>query len=232
MIILWRLILAHLLADFTFQTNFIAGWKRRSMLGGLAHSGIFFLCSVVLCFEYLGAEWFALGGHMAINGWTALVVLSFLHFVEDEWRVWTIQKLNSPDSFFFFIWDQFIHFALILVFFPHQIAAPGETWVYFLILFILVTHFTTVFLYFLEKELYGESTTLSAKNKYGVMALRLITSALLLLPGPCGVAGVAAITGRAAFQQSRHRGMRHWVNTGLDNGMALIVGLIGRFVLY
>lgn len=232
MIILWRLILAHLLADFTLQTNYIAGWKRRSMLGGVAHSAIFLVCSIVLCYEYLGAEWFTLGDLIALNGWASLCVLSFLHFVEDEWRVWAIKKLHSRDSFFFFIWDQFIHFALILVFFPRQITAPVENWVYLAILLILVTHFSTVFLYFLEKDIFGESASLAEKNKHMVMVTRLAASALLLLPGFGAVAGVAAITGRAALYRSRHNGMRHWVTSVMDNGMALVCGLLGRYVLY
>ena len=51
--IFWRLVLAHLLADFTFQTDFIAKWKRESIFGGLIHSFIFFVCASLLCFARL-----------------------------------------------------------------------------------------------------------------------------------------------------------------------------------
>ena len=37
MVIFWRLLLGHLLADFTFQSNFINAWKRKSIWGMLGH---------------------------------------------------------------------------------------------------------------------------------------------------------------------------------------------------
>ena len=37
MAIFWRLILAHFLADFTFQTNAVASWKRQSVWGMAVH---------------------------------------------------------------------------------------------------------------------------------------------------------------------------------------------------
>ena len=47
--IFWRLVLAHLLADFSLQTNRLAAWKRQSPLGTLVHSVIFGMCAAVLC---------------------------------------------------------------------------------------------------------------------------------------------------------------------------------------
>ena len=38
--IFWRLVLGHLIGDFTLQTNYIAAWKRRSVLGMVVHCGI------------------------------------------------------------------------------------------------------------------------------------------------------------------------------------------------
>src|SRR3989339_1553959 len=118
--IFWRLVLAHLLADFTLQTNFIAAWKRKNVWGVLAHSMVFFLCATALCFDYLADTWIQFNSHIVIQGWMAILLLTMFHFLEDEWRVWTIQRWSSPDSFLFFIWDQFIHYVLIFVASPQQ----------------------------------------------------------------------------------------------------------------
>ena len=37
MLIFWRLVLAHFIADFTLQTNKVAQWKRVSQLGMVVH---------------------------------------------------------------------------------------------------------------------------------------------------------------------------------------------------
>ncbi len=152
--IFWKLVLAHLLGDFTFQTDFIAKWKRESIFGGLMHSLIFFACAAALCFGQLGEHWAAWGVSFPVNGWVMLAVLSLFHFFEDEWRVRTIRKAQSADSFLFFIIDQCIHIGLIFVFFPPQTWQMPEKWIFLSMLFVLTTHFTSIFVYFSEKAVF------------------------------------------------------------------------------
>ncbi|MBN1823880.1 MAG: DUF3307 domain-containing protein [Endomicrobiales bacterium] len=229
--ILWRLVLAHFLADFTLQTNFIADWKRRNVLGGFTHSFIFFVCGVALCFNYLGDTWLNIGNIVALNGWVSLSILTFLHFLEDEWRGWTIKKLNTPDNFFFFIWDQFIHLLLIFVFFPNQIGIYPEKWVLFAILFILATHFTSVFVYFLEKDLFGDSKVLVVE-KYYSMAERLATAFCLLLPGAWGF----SFLGVWLLMVFVYRYLRvkeySLLNIVVGNLMAVLFGFAARVIYY
>ena len=35
------------------------------------------------------------------------------HFLEDQWRVFTIFKYKTPDNTLYFVWDQIIHYAII-----------------------------------------------------------------------------------------------------------------------
>ena len=58
-----------------------------------------------------------------LQGWTCVLLIFFLHFIEDEWRVFTIFKFKAPDNFLYFAWDQINHFASIWVFFPLSTSA-------------------------------------------------------------------------------------------------------------
>lgn len=228
--VFWRLILAHLLTDFTFQTDFIARWKRSSLLGGFVHSFIFFACASMLTVGYLDEVWLNIGT-VAINGWGALALLTLFHFMEDEWRIWTIQKKNSPDSFFFFLLDQFIHVALIFIFFPRQNMSFPEQWVIFAILFVLTTHFTSIFLYFIEKDLFGY-TRLLTNGKYYAMAERLMTALTLLLPGWWGFIFLSVWLVRVFTCRSWREHDYSRISVILGNVMAILFGLLARIVLY
>lgn len=229
--ILWRLVLAHLLADFTFQTNFIAAWKKRNVWGGILHSSMFLVISAALCWGYLTDIWLIVGGQLIIQGWMALILLTILHFVEDEWRVWTIQRFNSPDNFAFFIWDQIIHLILIFVFFPAQLGIrTDETWVVLAILFVLTTHFTTIVVYYIEKDIFGRTDAL-ADDKYYFMAERLLIAVCFLLPGWWALSFLAVWGARALLMKIfKKMPVTSWTNILIGNGLAIIFGLFARII--
>jgi hypothetical protein len=230
--IIWQLVLAHLLADFTLQTNVIVDWKRRSSLGGVIHSGIFFICAVVLCYPFLGMVWVQPLPGVALNGWVTLVILSTLHFIEDAWRVWTIQTLHTPDSFFFFLLDQFIHLSFIVALAPQESGGPAEPWVLAAILCILITHFATVFIYFMEKDMFGNSELLS-NSKYYFMAERLLVAGALQLPVPAAAGSVMVIWATHATLYRIHKPDQYsLLNAIVGNGMALAFGLVARHMFH
>lgn len=230
MMILWRLVLAHMLADFTLQTNLIADWKRRSHVGGLVHSAIFFAAASLLCYPSLGQPWVHPFG-VALNGWVTLAVLSILHFVEDAWRVWTIKKLNSPDSFFFFLLDQFIHLSFIVACFPRDDGSGTEPWIQVALLVIILTHFSSVFIYFMEKDLFGDSSLLD-DSKYYFMMERLLVAGALLLPGLAAPAGVLVIwAAHALLYRLRKPDRYSLLNAIVGNALALSIGLVARQII-
>lgn len=53
MFIFDRLLLAHLLADFPFQTNWIYAQKLKSIWGVILHCGIVTLFNIIFLFPYL-----------------------------------------------------------------------------------------------------------------------------------------------------------------------------------
>src|SRR4051812_43217922 len=115
MIIFWRLVLAHILGDFTLQFNAIAHWKRHSKWGMAVHVLTHPIVSGALTWPFLGRVWIETRW-LHLPGWLCVLLIGFFHYLEDEWRVWSIQKTGAPDSTVFFFWDQAVHLAVILAF--------------------------------------------------------------------------------------------------------------------
>src|SRR5882672_5924364 len=163
MAVFWRLILAHFIADFTFQTNKVASWKRESRTGMLIHILTHPVVAYALTWPYLSMTWVDTRW-VHLNGWVCVALLTLLHWLEDEWRVWSIQETGSPDSTKFFLWDQVVHITMILAFAPTQADAKTETWVLVALCAVLLSHFTSVLIYFLENDLSGSSKMLDQKK--------------------------------------------------------------------
>jgi hypothetical protein len=229
--IFWRLVLAHFLADFTLQTSFIVNWKRKNSWGGLVHSAIFLVCSLLFCLPLLSEPWPMPGNLFVLPGWLALLILSALHFVVDAWRVWAIKKRKMPDSFLFFLSDQFIHLLLIFLFSPYRTPFVSEKWVYLTILLVLVTDFSTIFLYFLEKDLFGY-TRLLMQQKFYAMAERLVTALALLLPGWWALAFLVVWLTRLSVNRTHDKYDFSWFNILAGNALAVLFGIIGRYIYY
>ena len=169
----WRLLLAHLLGDFTFQTNRIARWKRENISGVFFHVLIFLFFAVAINYQYLPSPRFAL----------TLLILSATHVIEDQWRVISVTKYHSHDNIFLFLYDQFIHLLLIFVLAPTDPPfAVTEKWVYLLIILVVAAQFTTILIYYLKK-LFLEKAAIVDQEKYHGIAERLVVVGAFLIPG-------------------------------------------------
>lgn len=177
MFFFWRLVFAHLLGDFTFQTNRIARWKRESTSGILFHVLIHFFFTLGVTFQYF--SWDIL--------WR-VALLTVLHAVEDQWRVRSI-KYGSSDSMLFFLWDQVIHYLILLVCSPDPpmdpagLVLPPERWAIIGALFVIATHFTTIFVYFLQKDIYGDARIIQREKFHGI-AERCLIMLCFFIPSP------------------------------------------------
>jgi hypothetical protein len=232
--IFWRVLLGHFLADFTFQTNWINAVKRSSIWGMILHAGMHPVLYAVLAWPYLDRLWVNTR-LLQMTGWTCVMALFIIHFLEDEWRVFTIDKFHAADNTLFFTWDQVIHYASIVLLVPLGAdAGPGafpEKWPVIAILFILATHFTTVLIYFLEKDLWGGAFP-GDTEKYLGIAERLVVTMSFLLPGQWWV----PVTGCWAAYRLMLRRKRiqdfTWLNFSVSGSMALLCGLGARVVYY
>ncbi len=231
--IFWKLLLGHLLADFTFQTNFINRWKRSSLWGMLVHCAIHPVCYALLAYGALSEPWIRLGA-LALPGWACILLLFVVHFIEDEWRVLTIFHYKTPDNFLYFVWDQVIHWALIFAVAPIRMEGAAsflmpQKWPVLMCLLVLATHFSAVAGYFLEKDIYGRSFPIF-DEKYLGMAERLVLGLCFLLPqngwmiaAPVWLAGMLLLRRLLDFS---------WFSFGCSAVMGVACGVLARGVYY
>lgn len=98
----WLLLLAHLIADFPLQMDWIYSLKKRYSWGVLPHVGIFFFFSVCLAFPFVKFSYF----------WIGLFSLVITHAIIDRTKTILTQKFLN-DGFILFALDQGIHIFLI-----------------------------------------------------------------------------------------------------------------------
>ncbi len=223
-----RLLFGHLLADFTFQTNFIADWKRRKKLGLLAHVALHPLCYALLLGPYLLESWPTVLG-FSINGLTAITIAALLHFVEDWFRV---NKINEgwTDNTLFFVWDQAVHILILLLLSPWQTQQLQNSWPLLGSLFVVVTHFATVSIWFVEKDIYGREYP-ETEEKYISILQRLVVWLAFFLPHPWWLFVLAFVL----ISFGRHVWTRRidfsWTSVVMGNALAVVCGLVTRFCI-
>lgn len=226
--IFWRLLLAHFVADFTFQTNHVASWKRESRWGMLFHVLTHPVTYLVFTWDALTLPWVQTRWFQ-LDGWVCIGFLALFHWLEDEWRVWSIRKTGSPDSTAFFLWDQAVHIAMLLAFSPSQPNTSPANWVYVALCAVLLAHFTSVLIYFLENDVSGHSKVLQEK-KYRYMGERFVGAGLFLLPGAWFLLALGWLGW--IFYVHYHRAQeRTWINLVVGNGAVVLLGLVTRGLL-
>jgi hypothetical protein len=102
MALFWRLLLAHLVADFPLQTDAVFSVKKEKGWGVLLHGTLFGLVAVLLARPFLrsGAVW---GG---------LLILWLLHMVIDKAKLILIGR-GREDHLAYFLLDQLLHIGFV-----------------------------------------------------------------------------------------------------------------------
>jgi hypothetical protein len=235
MIIFWRLALAHLLGDFTLQSDTVNTLKRNTWWGMLLHTLTHLLLCVLLTYQYLGMVWLDLGV-VQLKGWEVICCVFLLHHAQDEWRIFSIRKFNTADGTIHFFWDQFIHFGVLFAFMPivgfvHSGTMFPEKWVVIAAMFVLVSHFSTVMIYFVDKDFYGADFP-GFDEKYFAMAQRVVLWLFFLIPGweclPCLLVwlGYIVYLKRKRVIDFSHAGI--YVGTLFT----MAVGLLSRYIIF
>lgn len=233
MIIFWRLLLAHLLADFTLQLDFVNKLKRKSAWGMLVHCLTHLVTGIALTWPFLGDTWVSVGP-LNLNGWTALILMFFVHYAVDELRVFSV-KAGYRDNTISFLLDQAAHIYVLFLISPVVVPEPGalmgEKWVAITAMLVLVTHFTTVLIYFLEKDFLGRNFP-SFDEKYFLIFERVVIWAFFFASGlwwiPFALAWILQL-----FYVKRKRIMDlSALNVWVSVAMGLGAGVWTRFVYY
>lgn len=231
MVIFWRLVLAHLLADFTLQFDFVNRLKRRSFWGMLIHCLTHLVMSVALTWNYLGDTWFS-AGPFGVNGWEALLTMFVLHFAVDEFRIYTMRSWYR-DNTVSFLMDQFVHLYVLFLISPVDIGGQGllmgEKWAAVVSMFVLVTHFTTVLIYFLEKDLFGKPFP-GFDEKYFLIFERVVIWAFFFASGDWWLPFAAAWVLQLFYVRRKRimdlSGLNVWVSVIMGVGAGIWTRLI------
>ncbi len=99
----WRILLAHVAADFALQPDALILAKRK-VWGVAIHAGIFGAAMAVTLREYLGSRTVLF----------VIVGLTAFHFAVDCGKSY-IQRLSGRESFFVFLGDQALHIGSIVL---------------------------------------------------------------------------------------------------------------------
>jgi len=234
MAIFWRLVLSHLLADFTLQLDFVNKLKRRSVWGMLFHCLTHFAVSAALTWNYLAEPWFSVGG-MPVAGWAALAVMIALHFALDQLRVYSMRERGWTDGTASFLADQFLHLYVLFMFSPVIITGSdllmGEKWPALAAMVVLITHFTTVLIYFVEKDLFNKPFP-HFDEKYFLIFERVVLWAFFFAEGRWWLLFAAAWAVQLLYIRRKRIMDLSGVNVWLSIAMAVLVGVWTRLTYY
>lgn len=143
----YYLLLGHLLGDFTFQTDKIAENKNKQWRCNLIHIFIVTLSMSIFALPF---------GTVAI----LLVFLNgFLHYFIDSFKS-KLSLNNSFTAFLYFLFDQSVHILIIyflsLFIVPKTVHPTADLMIYFLIVFIFVLSFASIFNQFILKMFFPQ----------------------------------------------------------------------------
>lgn len=234
MIIFWRLLLSHLLADFTLQFNIVNSMKRRHLWGMLLHCLTHLGVAAALTWKYLPETWLSIGS-FAVNGWWALAIMLVMHFVVDELRLYSMRTLRYKDNTVSFLVDQLLHVYVLFVISPVVIPEPGlllgEKWASIAAMLVLVTHFTTVLVYFFEKDLFSKEFP-RFDEKYFLIFERVVLWAFFFAAGYWWVPFALAWIFQLFYIKRKRIIDMSLVNVWLSVTLTVAVGAWARFVYY
>ncbi len=97
-----HLILAHFIADYPLQTNWLAKYKRNHAFGIFLHSFTHFVVSVILMIPFL---------HIG-KIWLGVLIIFATHTLFDQLKV-TLGKKTKWNPFLLYVLDQIAHLVVI-----------------------------------------------------------------------------------------------------------------------
>jgi len=236
------MLLAHLLGDYPLQTNAIARWKARSILGVLAHGGIVTLTHVVLAVAVMPSWWpYAL----LIGGIHTVVDVIRAHFLRTQDPMWSMLS---------YLGDQLIHVVVIVavvawsgasfVFEPRLVMGVVFDWkrVTFFAGYLVLFQPAWVLLRFFVRGVWGAQAAPplgcgEGDEKYAPMVERVLIASLVLF-GQLPLVPLVLLPRRLQAIRAQDNGVllwvrptAHWAETILGVALAMAVGLVLRIVV-
>lgn len=190
MFLFYRLLLAHLIADFPLQFTKLFRLKTEGIKGIILHGSIFGILVVIFSIPYLTSPWIGI----------FIIFLWMFHIFTDWLKIKLINRYKN-DSLFLFLLDQVLHIASIgiVIFFrfPPTYWYPtnvgwillkqfylNDHFIIFCIFYILSTFTATVLIYYLKKTFVHSDISFPMRGKYYDIVERVLVTILIILPGP------------------------------------------------
>lgn len=231
--IFWRLVLSHLIADFTLQTDWVNRIKREKFLGVLVHIAVHIIVTTVLLIPYLNIKWFHFMG-MDVKGYSVVVVICCLHLLVDQMRIYITKNNIYPDNTLFFLVDQFFHFYFIFVLSPFSVIPYnflGEKIIVMFTFLVLITHSTTVFIYYIEKDIKNLPFP-TFDQKYFMIFERTVIWGLFLLRNKWWLAVLIIWMYQLYYLKKKKLMDISNINFYLSISISIVFGILSRYCLY
>ncbi len=187
MFLFYRLLLAHVIADFPLQFTSLYRFKTKSPLGSFVHSGIFGLLAVLLAWPYWNVT----------RMWGFIFFLWIVHAIQDWLKVLVFEKYKW-NNIWVFILDQSLHIGFLGILFPLGLAKltlpeslsqfvflyNDNNVIIYTIVFVSVGFGGGIFVSYVKNLCYGEKKVdLTSPKKYIQAMERIVIVGLMLLKG-------------------------------------------------
>lgn len=238
MFIFYRLLLAHVIADFPLQFTSIYRFKIKSLLGSFVHSGIFSLLAILLVWPYWNLT----------RMQEFIFFLWLVHGIQDWLKVVVCEKYRL-DNIWVFLLDQSLHVGFLCLLFPFGLAklTPPEALsklvslyndnnvVIYGIAFVSVGFGGGILISYIKNLFYGTGKVdLTSPQRYIQVVERMLIMGLMLLKGYyyLAIPGIWIIHGGyVTFKKRREERFRLSflfdliLNTAIAVGIPLILRL-------
>lgn len=186
MSLFWRLVLAHLLADFLFHFNFIYKLKNTKVFAGyFVHGVVFFLLALICCSSFLNITWMHFGSFY-LDGTKSILILAVLHALLDKINPSETRSFQGHNFSLFLLW-QAMEIMLLFIVAPF-VSVKGESFIVgnkfiFISIGILITTYFFMVLIHLFKRDFCQGTYPIFDERFVSTLYRLALYLLLLIPG-------------------------------------------------
>ncbi len=239
MFLFYRLLLAHLLADFPLQFTQLFRLKVSSRWGTAFHGGIFTLLALILAFPYLAHN----------SMWVFILLLGIFHILIDETKLSLIRKFKV-DNLWLFLVDQGLHIGLIglvaatslgrlvlnlpLYNFPSFLTQvyddPQSKVIIYSIAYLIATFGGTFLIYYLKKTFFTRQlgkVIISRPEKYFGILERFLIVSLVIFPGHFYFFILVVLITRG-ITCIRQKQLGDWIDFLSSTLLAIAMGLILR----
>ncbi len=185
MIVFYRLLLAHMLADFVFHGNSIYDLKKhQGFLGYPIHGLIYFLCAFVCCMPFLNMVWWQFGA-VKLNGFLCIFLLTLIHLAADKFNKADSMLVEGYNAPMFVLWQLAEFLALFLAAPPFVILEEpllfNRSFTLIMLGALFSTYFLMVLFLLIRRDREGIAYP-TFDEKYFNMFYRLVLYLLLVLP--------------------------------------------------